>query len=93
MIIGVLIFELYFPYSHSLKEKRKVVSMVKDKVRTKYNVSVAEVDFLDLWQRTKIAISTISCDKKHIDRIFKKIHLLIEESTGLELLNIEKVYG
>ena len=49
--IGVLTLELRLENSHSLKEKRHVVKSLKDRLRHKFNVSVAEIDYQDLWQR------------------------------------------
>ena len=49
--IGVLTLELRLENSHSLKEKRHVVQSLKDRLRHKFNVSVAEIDYQDLWQR------------------------------------------
>ena len=46
--------------SHSLKEKRAVLQRVMTRLKQKHNVSVAEVDFQDMWQRTKIAIAVVS---------------------------------
>ncbi|HDJ23611.1 MAG TPA: DUF503 domain-containing protein, partial [Candidatus Aminicenantes bacterium] len=54
MIIGLLEIELYFPSSHSLKEKRKILHRIKDKIQKKYNVALAELDYLDKWQRSRL---------------------------------------
>jgi uncharacterized protein len=61
--IGVLIFELRLDESHSLKEKRHVVKGLKDRLRHKFNVSVAEIDYQDLWQRGLVAAVTVSSDR------------------------------
>ena len=53
--IGVLTLELRIESSHSLKEKRHVVQSLKDRLRHKFNVSVAEIAHQDLWQRATIA--------------------------------------
>ena len=50
MFIGVGRFEFLIPHSTSLKDKRQLVRSVSQAVRKKYNVSVAEVDYQDLWQ-------------------------------------------
>jgi uncharacterized protein YlxP (DUF503 family) len=60
--IGVLTLELRLDDSHSLKDKRHVVKSLKDRLRHKFNVSVAEIDFQDLWQRSMVAAVTVSSD-------------------------------
>jgi len=56
MVIGVMTLEFHLPSCQSLKSKRYVVKSLKVRLFNKFNVSVAEVDFHDLWQRTKIAV-------------------------------------
>jgi len=49
--IGILTLELRLPESHSLKDKRHTVKSLKDRLRSRFNVAVAEIDFQDIWQR------------------------------------------
>ena len=58
--IGVLTLELRLENSHSLKDKRHVVQSLKDRLRNKFNVAVAEIDYQDLWQRAAVAAVTVS---------------------------------
>ena len=51
MVVGVLRLTLFLPENHSLKGKRQVLRAIKDRVRNKFNVSIAESDSHDLWQR------------------------------------------
>lgn len=67
MVVGLLTVELHFPGAHSLKEKRMVLRGVKDRVR-KFNISVAEVDHHDLWQRATLGIVTIATTQAQADR-------------------------
>ncbi|OQX53759.1 MAG: hypothetical protein B5M54_06285 [Candidatus Aminicenantes bacterium 4484_214] len=73
MIIGLLEIELYFPSSHSLKEKRKILHRIKDKIQKKYNVALAELDYLDKWQRSRLGFVTLNNNKNLIVSIFNKI--------------------
>ena len=68
MPIAYCTLELYLPYSQSLKEKRMVLRRVKDRLKAKFNVAVAEVEFHDLWQRAGLSVVTVSNDEKHADR-------------------------
>ncbi|NIO48218.1 MAG: DUF503 family protein [Candidatus Aminicenantes bacterium] len=80
MIIGFLSLEIYIPYSHSLKEKRKRLSGLKDRLKNRYNVAVAELDYHKKWQRTKIGIVTLNNQKRPIDNLFSKIIADAEEN-------------
>src|SRR5271155_3835345 len=62
--IGVITFELRLDDSHSLKDKRHFVKSLKDRLRAKFNVAVAEIDYQDLWQRALVAAVTVSPDQK-----------------------------
>jgi len=50
MPVGLLTLEIHLPYSHSLKEKRAVLRKIKDRLRSRFNVAVAEMDHRDVWQ-------------------------------------------
>jgi uncharacterized protein YlxP (DUF503 family) len=71
--IGVLTFELRLDGSHSLKEKRHVVKSLKDRLRHKFNVAVAEIDFQDLWQRGLVAAVTVSSDRGNAEMILQSV--------------------
>jgi len=92
MVIGLVTFEIYFPYAHSLKEKRKIISKLKDKIKLKFNVSIAELDFLDKWQRAKIGLVAINSQKLTIEKMFNRILKEIEENLEGELLNYKIEY-
>src|ERR1035441_8607307 len=61
--IGVVTLELRLENAHSLKEKRHVVESLKDRLRHKFNVAVAEIEYQELWQRSAIAAGTGSRDR------------------------------
>ncbi len=92
MIVGIFTFELYLPHSHSLKEKRKIINMIRDRIKAKFNVSIAEVDFFDLWQRAMFGVAIINNEKKIIDNTFSNIIEIIEEKVGISPYNIEARY-
>ncbi len=71
MIIGLLTLEIHLPYAHSLKEKRMVVLRVKERLRGKFNVAVAEVDHQDLWQRAMIGVTSISSNEINLRQVLE----------------------
>ncbi len=92
MIIGLLSLEIFLPTSHSLKEKRKVISAFKDRIRKKFNVAVAELDFLDKWQRAKIGIITINNQPGFVDQMLRRIIEEAEYNLEAEILKTEIRY-
>ncbi len=73
MIIGFLSLEIYIPYSHSLKEKRTRLSGLRNRLKNRYNVAFAELDYQKKWQRTIIGMVTLSNQQRLIDSLFSKI--------------------
>jgi uncharacterized protein len=71
--VGVLTLELRLDDSHSLKDKRHVVQGLKDRLRAKFNVSVAEIDYQDLWQRAAVAAVTVSSDRTHAEKVLRSV--------------------
>jgi uncharacterized protein YlxP (DUF503 family) len=71
--IGVLTLEMRLEESHSLKEKRHFVLGLKDRLRHKFNVAVAEIDFQDLWQRGLVAAVTISGDRGRAEAVLQSV--------------------
>jgi uncharacterized protein YlxP (DUF503 family) len=69
MVIGVLKLDLFFPYSHSLKDKRRILHGFKDRVRKRYNVALAEVDFQDKWQRALLGIVSLNSQQTIVEEI------------------------
>jgi uncharacterized protein YlxP (DUF503 family) len=62
MFIGLLTLELFIHDAHSLKEKRMVVNSLLDRLRARFNVSAAQIDDHDLWQRATLAVVVVSND-------------------------------
>lgn len=71
--IGVLTLELHIEDSHSLKDKRHVVKGLKDRLRHKFNVSVAEIAGQDTWQRSVIAAVTVSADRAYAEQLLQAV--------------------
>lgn len=70
-VIGVLTLELWVESSQSLKDKRQVVRSLKDRLREKFNVSVAEIDGLDSWQNSVIAVVTVANDRTYAEQVLQ----------------------
>jgi uncharacterized protein YlxP (DUF503 family) len=71
--VGVLTMELRMPHAHSLKDKRQVVKGLKDRLRNKFNVSVAEIDYQDLWQSALLAAVTVSSSRNYAEQVLQSV--------------------
>jgi len=71
--IGVITFELRIDDAHSLKDKRHYVRGLKDRLRAKFNVSVAEIDAQDSWQRAVVACVTVSSDQQYAEQLLQAV--------------------
>jgi len=71
--IGVITLELRLDDSHSLKDKRHFIKSLKDRLRTRFNVAVAEIDYQDLWQRGLVAVVTVSSDQTRAEQTLQSV--------------------
>ena len=75
---------------HSLKEKRMVLKSIMQKLKNKFNISVAEVEMQDTHQTLVIGISGVCTSNAQVDSTMENILSFIECNTDAELINIEK---
>lgn len=85
--IGVLTLEMRLENSHSLKDKRHVVQSLKERLRHKFNVAVAEIDHQDLWQRAAVAAVTVSSDHGNAALVLQSVEKEAAAMLGPELVN------
>ncbi|MCL6639050.1 MAG: DUF503 domain-containing protein [Firmicutes bacterium] len=78
MVVGVLTVDLFLGEAASLKDKRRVLKSVIDRIRSRFNVSVAEVDGQDAWQRSTVGVSFVSCDQAHVHKVLASVVRFIE---------------
>lgn len=85
-IVGLLIIELHFPEARSLKAKRMVVKSIKERLKRRFNVAVAETGYLELWQRAELAAVSVSGTRKILESELQAINRDLEEHFPSELL-------
>lgn len=73
MFIGVARFDIFIPASRSLKAKRQVVRSVVANVQNKFNVSIAEVDYQDLWQRSALGVCCVAESSWHCRKVLQEV--------------------
>ena len=87
MFVGVSQIDLYIPESGSLKSKRFILKSIKTRIRNKFNVSIAEIENNDKWQRSTLGMSTVSNDRKIVDNTLRQIFNFIENDFRVEIID------
>jgi uncharacterized protein YlxP (DUF503 family) len=87
LLVGLGRFDLRIPGCGSLKEKRHVVKALTGAIRSRFEVSVAEVDHQELWQRTAIAVAVVGGQEFHVRKVIGRIESFVQAWGGVELLD------
>jgi uncharacterized protein YlxP (DUF503 family) len=90
LFISLLTIELMIPWAHSLKDKRSAVRGLKDRLRSRFNASVAEVAFQDKWQRATIAVCIVDSDRRQLEAVMRRVRQLAEEAQDLQITGIHQ---
>ncbi len=78
MVVGIAIAEIHIPGARSLKEKRKVVKSLIDRTWSRYRVSVAETDFHDLHQRSRLGIALVCGEQNRAEKLLGDVRSIFE---------------
>ena len=89
MVIGVCTIELRIHGGRSLKEKRRVLRSVKDRIRNRFNVSIAEVGYQDKWQRALLGFVAVSNDRSHVTGLLESVVSAVESMGVAEIVDDE----
>ena len=89
MLVALERFDLRIPGCTSLKQKRHVVKSLTNALRSTFDVSVAEVDHQELWQRTTIAVAAVGAHEYHVKRVAREIERFVEAWGGVELIDAD----
>ena len=87
MVIGAMTIELFIHDNQSLKGKRKIVKSMIGKVKSRFNVSIAEVGFNDKWQRIELGVSTVGNDRRFVDSSLANVLSFIESLYLAEIID------
>jgi uncharacterized protein len=86
MPIGLLSLEIHIPDARSLKDKRQVLRSLKDRLRARFNVAVAELDHQDTWQRAQVGVVSLSKDSAHLEQSLREVLDESERILGRDLI-------
>ena len=85
MPVGVMTLEIRIPYAHSLKEKRAVLRKLRDRLRSRFNLAVAELDHQETWQRATLGVVSISSSRRNLEQVLERVLRESEKILGREL--------
>lgn len=89
MTIGSLMLEIFIPGAQSLKDKRRVVRSLKDRLRNRFNVAISEIDHQDTHQRATLGIVSIANGRLQIEQLFETVRLEVERNLPGDVLQAE----
>ena len=90
LFISLLTIELMIPWARSLKDKRSAVRSLKDRLRSRFNASVAEVAYQDKWQRAVIAVCILNSDRRQLESDMARVRQLCEEARDLQIADMHQ---
>lgn len=92
MTIGLLQLELLIPGSRSLKDKRKAMSSLKSRLKSRFNCSVAETAFKEKWARSELCVCVVSDEHSHVEEQLNSIGRFAEQHPSTELTGFRIEY-
>lgn len=87
MIVACCTIRFHLHGNRSLKEKRRVANAVRDRLKNKFNVSIAEVDDQDRWQSLRLGFAAVGSDAKYLEGLMEKL------LHAVEVMNLAEVTG
>jgi uncharacterized protein YlxP (DUF503 family) len=87
MVIGSLQVELFLPACGSLKEKRMILKGLKERIRNQLNVSSAEVDYLDKWQRGVLGFASVANTEARAREVLENTVKMIERDGRVQIID------
>lgn len=84
--------DLFSERCHSLKEKRQIVSSIKEKLRNKFNISLIESDYQELWQKIQITLVMAANKKAITEKAFRQIEDIIFSNYGVQIIEAKRMY-
>ena len=92
MMIGLLEIDLFSEECHSLKEKRRLLSSLKERLKNKFNIAVAESDYQDLWQKAQLSVVSLAASRAILENTFQQVEDFIYLNSALQISKIRIQY-
>lgn len=92
MVVGLIVWELHLDGCRSLKEKRQVLQSLKARLHQRFNLSAAETDHQDVWQRAELAACVVSADRRHAESVLQEADRLVDGAAGARIVDTSTSY-
>jgi hypothetical protein len=89
MTVGLLLLDCYISESQSLKDKRRILSSLSERLRRQFNIAIAEVEYQDQWQRAQLAIVLVNTNWRMLQSSMSKLTEYIDRDRRVEITNTE----
>lgn len=89
MHVGLVRFEAHIPESRSLKDKRAVVKPIVERIRQRYSLSVAEIDYQDKWQRCAVGLAVVAESQRRAADVVNAVERFLWSRPGIEVSAFE----
>lgn len=92
LVVAGALVELYLPGASSLKDKRQVIKSLIQRLKNRYNISLLEAYYLDLWQRAGLGLAFLAFNQAEAAKLLDKIKNFIEQTSESEIIKYDKFY-
>jgi len=89
VLVALERFDLRIPACHSLKEKRHIVKGLSNAIRASFNVSVAEVEHQDLWQRAALGVAAVGAQEYHLRKVLHEVEKLVDRWAEVDVISTD----
>ena len=89
MSVGLLLLDCFIAESQSLKDKRRVISSLSERLRRQFNIAIAEVEYRDQWQRAQLAIVFVNTNWRMLQSSMSKLTEYVDGDGRLEITDTE----
>ena len=93
MVVGTLVLDFLVIESRSLKARRRVVKSLKDRIRGRFNVSVADLSDQDVWQRAVLGVAVVANDGRFANEVLSRVLNLVLSDPRIDLVHQELHVG
>ena len=84
------VYSLRFHGTQSLKDKRRIIKGLKDRLRYRFNLSLAEIGGFDQWRTAMLGMTMINTERSEIDKMIESINNVIEETRDAEVVDMHR---
>ena len=92
MVVSVIAWELHLNGCTSLKQKRAILRSLKDRLRGRHNVSVAETDHQNTWQRAEICVAVVSADRRRAEQVLSRVDALVASEPRVRIIDTTTIH-